>query len=144
MLFELTEFHIEAAIASVHATASRSEDTDWGKIVSLYVTLMTIRPSPVVALNRAIAIGQLDGPERGLREICAINDRNRLTNYPFYFAAIGEFELRSGQRDLAREHFLEARRFARNPMERQFLDQRITACERAPETTQYRSLDRGF
>src|SRR5262249_29794626 len=48
---ELTEYHVEAAIASVHASAKRTEDTDWGRIVSLYDTLMTIRPSPIVALN---------------------------------------------------------------------------------------------
>ena len=63
---ELTEYHVEAAIASVHAMAHRTEDTDWGKIVSLYDTLMRICPSPVVALNRAIAIAQHEGPKRGL------------------------------------------------------------------------------
>jgi RNA polymerase sigma-70 factor (ECF subfamily) len=125
----LSEFHVEAAIAGVHATTARTEDTDWNEIVSFYDTLMTIRPSPVVALNRAIAIGQRDGPERGVREICAIKGRDRLTNYPFYFAAIGEFELRTGRREPARQKFLEARSLARNPMERQFLDQRIAACE---------------
>jgi predicted RNA polymerase sigma factor len=62
---ELTEYHVEAAIASVHAMAHRTEETDWGKIVSLYDTLMTIRPSPAVALNRAIAIGQHEGPNAG-------------------------------------------------------------------------------
>ena len=59
---ELTEYHLEAAIAWVHTTAHRAEDTDWGTIVSLYDKLMAIRPSPVVALNRAIAIAQRDGP----------------------------------------------------------------------------------
>ena len=131
----LTEFHVEAAIASVHANASSMENTDWDKIVSLYDTLATIRPSPIVALNRAIAIGQRDGPEAGLREICAIANRDRLTNYPFYFAAIGELELCSGRRDIARERFLEARALARNPMERRFIDHRISACERG-ETPQ--------
>jgi RNA polymerase sigma-70 factor (ECF subfamily) len=53
---ELTEYHVEAAIASVHAMAWRAQDTDWGRIVSLYDTLIAIRPSPVVALNRAIAV----------------------------------------------------------------------------------------
>src|SRR5712692_4569031 len=57
---ELTEYHIEAAIASIHARASRTEDTDWAGIVALYDTLMTIHPSPVVALNRAIAVAQKD------------------------------------------------------------------------------------
>src|SRR5580693_3589675 len=69
---ELTEYHLEAAIAWAHAVAPRAEDTDWGLIVSLYDKLMAIRPSPVVALNRAIAIAQRNGPERGLEEIRAI------------------------------------------------------------------------
>jgi predicted RNA polymerase sigma factor len=76
---ELTEFHVESAIAAVHATAPRTVDTDWAKIVSLYDTLMTIRPSPVVALNRAIAIAERDGPERGLDAIPAIADGDRLS-----------------------------------------------------------------
>lgn len=127
---ELTEYHVEAAIASVHATAPRTEDTDWGKIVSLYDTLMTIRASPIVALNRAIAIAQKEGPERGLEEISAITDGDRLTRYPFYSAALGEFELRSGRPEIAREYFRTARVLARNPMERRFLDERVSACER--------------
>ena len=70
----ITEFHVEAAIASLHSRASTLEDTDWPMIVSLYDTLMTVRPSPVVALNRAIAVAQRDGAERGLAEIAAIAD----------------------------------------------------------------------
>ncbi len=128
---ELTEYHVEAAIASVHAMAYRTEDTDWGKIVSLYNTLMTIRPSPVVALNRAIAVAQHEGPERGLEEIRAINNSNRLATYPFYHAALGEFEFRSGRHETARKHFRQAVALARNPMERQFLEQRVGVCERA-------------
>jgi len=69
---ELTEYHVEAAIASVHARALSAEDTDWERIVALYDTLLAIRPSPVVALNRAIAIAQHQGPERGLEEIHSI------------------------------------------------------------------------
>jgi predicted RNA polymerase sigma factor len=128
---ELTEYHVEAAIAAVHAIACRTDDTNWEKIVSLYDTLMTIRPSPVVALNRAIAIAQHEGAERGLEEIRAIADRDRLATYPFYHAALGEFEFRSGRYGIAREHFRAALALARNPMERHFLVQRIGACERA-------------
>jgi RNA polymerase sigma factor (sigma-70 family) len=128
---DLTEYHVEAAIASVHAMAHRTEDTDWGKIVSLYNTLITIRPSPVVALNRAIAIAQHEGPQRGLEEIRIIADRNRLATYPFYHAALGEFEFHSGRYEIAREHFRAALALARNPMERQFLEQRIGASEHA-------------
>jgi RNA polymerase sigma factor (sigma-70 family) len=128
--FELTEYHVEAAIASIHARALRTEDTNWGAIVSMYDKLMMIRPSPIVALNRAIAIAQSEGPERGLEEIGHIADRDRLAAYPFYPAALGELELRRGRHEIAREHFRAARALARNPMERQFLDRRVSACER--------------
>jgi RNA polymerase sigma-70 factor (ECF subfamily) len=127
----LTAYHIEAAIASIHATAARIQDTDWATIVWLYDILMTKRPSPIVALNRAIAIAQVDGPERGLGEIRAIIDRDRLSIYPFYSAALGELELRLGRSEDAREHFRAALALTRSPMERRFIDQRIRACERS-------------
>jgi RNA polymerase sigma-70 factor (ECF subfamily) len=128
---ELTEYHVEAAIAWTHATADSAEKTNWAEIVSLYDTLLKIRPSPVIALNRAIAVGQHEGPRRALEEIGAIPDRERLVDYPFYFAALAEFNLRGGSREAAREHFQKALALARNPMERRFLGGRITACERA-------------
>ena len=128
---ELTEYHVEAAIAWVHATAHHAEETDWGTIVSLYDKLMAIRPSPVVALNRAIAIGQSEGPQRGLEEIRAIADSDRLSEYPFYHAALGEFEFQSGKLEKADEHFQSALSVARNPMERRFLEQRVAACQSA-------------
>jgi RNA polymerase sigma-70 factor (ECF subfamily) len=127
---ELTQYHLEAAIASLHACAPRTEETDWKAIVSLYDTLMTIRTSPIVALNRAIAVAQNEGPARGLDEIRAITDRDRLASYPFYSAALGELELRAGKHETAREHFRAALALARNPMERRFLDRRLGACDR--------------
>lgn len=126
---ELTDYHLEAAIASLHAMAHRAEDTDWATMVSLYDQLMAIRPSPVVALNRAIAVGQHEGAERGLEEIRSIADCHRLAAYPFYPAALGEFELRRGKLEAAREHFRAALSLARNPMEHRFLTQRVSACE---------------
>jgi RNA polymerase sigma factor (sigma-70 family) len=126
---QLTEYHVEAAIASVHAIAHRSEDTDWGTLVSLYDTLMKIRPSPVVALNRAIAVAQHEGPHRGLEEIHTIADLDLLAAYPFYSAAIGELEFRSGRYEAAREHFRAALALARNAMERRFFEQRVGACK---------------
>jgi RNA polymerase sigma-70 factor (ECF subfamily) len=125
----LSEYHVEAAIAAVHCAARGAEDTDWAAIVNLYDQLMKIRPSPVVALNRAIAVAQQEGPQRGLEEIHAINDSDRLSSYPFYAAALGELELRSGHREIARDHFRAAQALARNPMERRFLDRRALACE---------------
>lgn len=126
---ELSEYHVEAAIAAVHASAVGVEDTNWAQIVSLYDMLMTLRPSPVIALNRAIALAQRDGPERGLEEIHAIADQDRLTGYLFYHAALGELERRCQRADRAREHFRAALARARNPMERRFLEQRIEACD---------------
>jgi RNA polymerase sigma factor (sigma-70 family) len=125
---ELTEYHVESAIASIHARSLRAVDTDWEIIVSLYDTLIRIRPSPVVGLNRAIAISQLCGPERGLQEIQAVADVNRLAGYPFYFAALGELELRLQKYEPAREHFRAALALSRNPMERRFISQKIAAC----------------
>ncbi len=128
---ELTEYHVEAAIAWIHATADSAEKTQWQEIVSLYDMLLKIRPSPVVALNRAIAVGQSEGPSRGLEEINAIPDQERLAKYPFYFAALGEFDLRSGRYETAREQFQKAVTLARNAAERRFLEARITACQAA-------------
>ena len=128
---KLSEYHIEAALASVHASARSVEDTDWGKIISLYDTLTTLRPSPIVALNRAIAIAQRDGPACGLEEIQAIADLDRLKSYPFYPAALAELEFRLGHFAAARQHFAAARALARNPTERRFLDQRISACDQS-------------
>jgi len=125
---QLTEYHVEAAIAAVHGSAPRVQDTDWAQIVSLYDTLLTIRPSPVVALNRAIAVAQRDGPERGLEEIAAIADRGRLAERRVVERIVGELELRQGRGESARGHFRAAVGLARNSMERQFLEQRIEAC----------------
>ena len=126
---ELSEYHVEAAIAAVHAAAARTEETNWQAIVSLYDSLMAVSPSPIVALNRAVAVGQSEGPERGLAAIATISDRDRLATYPFYAAALGELELRRGRAAVAGEHFRAALALARNPMERRFLERRLEACE---------------
>jgi RNA polymerase sigma factor (sigma-70 family) len=126
---DVSEYHLEAAIAMVHARARRTEDTAWGTIVELYDSLLTLRPSPVVALNRAIAVAQHAGPEAGLQAIASMADRDRLARYPFYFAALGELELRRGRTDVARGHFEEAVRVARSAQEREFFTRRAQACE---------------
>ncbi|MBO9729893.1 MAG: sigma-70 family RNA polymerase sigma factor [Chitinophaga sp.] len=127
----VTKYHIEAAIACTHANAARSEDTDWQQIVLLYDMLLSVQPSPVIALNRAIAIAQLDGPERGLQEIGAIHDLHRLSIYPFYPATLGELECRRGNYLVAKMHFTQALLLARNPMECSFLQRRIASCVEA-------------
>src|SRR6185437_8882208 len=105
---ELSEYHIEAAIAAAHCEPARLEDTDWPRLVWLYDMLLEIRPSPVVALNRAIAIGYRDGAENGIAAIESIPQRERLSDYPFYPAALAELELRAGRIEKARVHFEEA------------------------------------
>jgi RNA polymerase sigma factor (sigma-70 family) len=124
---EISDYHLEAGIALVHASASSVGETRWDQIVSLYETLMTIRPSPVVELQRALALAELEGPERGLEAIRAIAAPKRLANYPFYFAALGELELRCGNAETARAHFRSALGVARNKLEREFLQGKLAA-----------------
>jgi predicted RNA polymerase sigma factor len=127
----MSEYHVEAAIAAVHCDAANERDTDWKQIVEFYEMLMRIHPSPIVALNRAIAIAYRDGPEQGLQEIQAISDIERLADYPFYFGALGELELRSGNAAVAAKHFGEAARKSRNAAEKEFFTRRVAACEEA-------------
>src|SRR5262245_49423541 len=126
----VTAYHVEAAIAAAHASAPSLEDTNWEAVVTLYDRLMAIAPSPVVALNRAIAIGQRDGPGPGLAALRAIADPDRLRRYPFYPAAIGELEFRLGNCTAARDHFSAAVALARNTAERRFLEKRARECVR--------------
>ena len=125
---EVSEYHIEAAIAAMHTGAPSADETDWASIVALYDVLLRLRPSPVVELNRAIAIAQIDGPELGLEALRAIGDAEKLAAYPFYPAALGELELRCGRLANAREHFRAAVALARNSSERRFLERRAEAC----------------
>jgi RNA polymerase sigma-70 factor (ECF subfamily) len=124
---DVSAYHVEAAIAVVHASARTFAETDWSAIVSLYDRLLTVAPSPVVALNRAIALGQLDS-ERGLRELSIIADADRLSAYPFYPAAFGDLELRRGNLEAACRHFSKALGLARNDAERRFLEKRLRSC----------------
>jgi RNA polymerase sigma factor (sigma-70 family) len=131
---ELTEYHVEAAIAATHCCAVRVEETDWGRIVWLYDRLMAIRPSPVIALNRAIAVAQHEGPERGLEEIHSIENSERIATYPFYAAAIGELEFRRGRGEVAGRYFRDALVLARSPMEKKFLERRAEESESAGQS----------
>jgi RNA polymerase sigma factor (sigma-70 family) len=124
----VSQYHIEAAIAACHAVPAVPAETDWRKIAELYDALIVVAPSPVVALNRAIAISQIGGPERGLAEIALIPNSERLADYPFYQAAIGELEFRCGRYVEARQHFHLAAALARNAAERGFLERRERAC----------------
>lgn len=126
---EVSGYHLQAAIASVHAEAPDLKETNWQKIIGLYDLLLKLDPSPVVALNRAIAVAEACGPERGLEELGALKVPKSFEHYPFYQAALGELNLRCGMTANARQHFQAALATARNGMERQFLAERARACE---------------
>ena len=91
----LTAFHVEAAIAAVHATAPSAATTPWPEIVALYDTLLCLAPSPIVGLNCAIALAEAEGPERGMAELAAL-DARALESYVFYHAALGQLSARAG------------------------------------------------
>lgn len=121
---DITPYHLEAAIAAVHAAARTSAETDWNAIIALYDRLMRIAPSAVVALNRAIAIAQRDGADAGIAAIGAIDDIERLAAYPFLHAALAELERRRGNGAAAAVHFERALGAARSDTERRFLERR--------------------
>jgi RNA polymerase sigma factor (sigma-70 family) len=130
---EFSELHLEAAIASIHSGAESYSDTNWDRIRELYDLLYRMKPTAIVGLNRAIAVGQAQGPERGLAELDAIPDAGKLREYPFYPAARGEFHRLAGRRDEARRCFETAVTLARNPAEARFLTRKLDACTlRAP------------
>jgi len=124
----LTRYHLEAAIAAHHALAADAGQTRWTEILHLYDQLLRLEPSPVVALNRAIALAQVEGPEAGLQALRAVPDSDRLAHYPFYPAALGELELRRGNLEEARLQLRAAHELARNDGERRFLLRRIAQC----------------
>ena len=126
---ELTPYHVEAAMAAVHAGAADLATTDWNAIVTLYDRLMEIAPSAVVALNRAIAIAQRDGPDRGIEAIEAIVDRDQIDAYPFLPAALGELERRRGNLVVSGTYFEQALRLARSDAERRYLQKRSLAAD---------------
>ncbi len=125
---EVSEFHLEAAIASMHSSAETYEKTDWSRIQQLYNLLYSIKPTPIVALNRAIAVGEARGPREGLAALQAIHPPPKLRDYPFYPAAQAEFLFRAGRREEARSSFKLALNLARNEAEARFLQRKLQAC----------------
>lgn len=125
------EMHVEAAIAAQHAVAQSVEATDWPAIVALYDRLAALRPSPVVALNRAVAVGFARGPVAGLAEVDAIESLGRLDDYLFLAATRADLLRRAGRRGEALPHYRRARELARNDPERRFFDRRLAECQTA-------------
>lgn len=120
-----TSYHLEAAIAACHAASSSSEATDWGRILHLYDTLMAGVPSPVVALNRAVALSHVAGPSAGLDAANLLVTDRSLRNYPMLPAILGELWHRAGSRDRAADAFRGALALPLTDPERRFLERRL-------------------
>lgn len=118
-------FALQAAIAAVHDGAASWDDTDWREIVALYDLLVSAWPSPVVALNRAVAIGMADGPAAGLSALEALRDEPSLAGYGYAAAARGAFHRRLGDTAAARAAYEEALLLTENAVERAFLEARL-------------------
>lgn len=119
-------FALMAAIAAVHAEAPSWEATDWPEIVALYDLLLVAWPSPVVALNRAVAVGIADGPEAGLRALDELATEPHLSTYNYLASARADFLRRLGRSDEARLAYEEALLLSENEVERAFLASRLT------------------
>ena len=122
---QLSEYHLEAYLASLHCMAPSYRETDWPQILNVYDQLYRLKPTPIVALNRAIAMVQVKGPQAGLDELDALKDEPKLEKYPFYPAARGEFYSLAGRHDEARECFKKALSLARSPAEVRFFEMKL-------------------
>jgi RNA polymerase sigma-70 factor, ECF subfamily len=118
-------YTLQAAIAAVHAEAESAAATDWRQIVALYNQLARIQPSPVVHLNRAVAIAERDGPAAGLTHIDALLEHGELANYYLAHSARAELYRRLGRTAEARASYEKALVLTRQEPERQFLQERI-------------------
>jgi RNA polymerase sigma-70 factor (ECF subfamily) len=118
-------YTLQAAIAAVHAEAASAEMTDWAQICALYAALLAMHPSPVVELNRAVAVAMHQGPEAGLALIDALLARGELRDYHLIHAARADLYRRLGRRSEARNAYEQARKFAKSAPEQRYLEKRL-------------------
>ena len=126
---ELSEYHLQAGIAACHCTAPDYESTDWPRILSLYDRLVEIDDSPVVALNRAVAVANVHGPTAGIESVEAIESRQPLNSYYLLYAVLGEFEKQLKNFHAAATHFRKALQLTELKSEQLFLSKRLQDCE---------------
>jgi RNA polymerase sigma-70 factor (ECF subfamily) len=115
---ELTRYHLEAGIACEHALATSLVTTNWARIVDLYDQLLQLVRSPIVALNRGLAIAELHGPLRGREALAESEHDDAVAHYPFLWGALADLEQRAGRLPEARAHYERAIALARNDAER--------------------------
>jgi len=118
-------FALQAAIAAVHCQAARAEDTDWPQIVRLYDILERLQPSPIVSLNRAVAVAMVDGPRPGLALIDALAATGELESYHLLHAARADLMRRIGSVEEAAKSYRRALELVTNDSERRFLERRL-------------------
>jgi RNA polymerase sigma-70 factor (ECF subfamily) len=123
-------YTVQAAIAAVHAEAPDTESTDWAEIVALYDVLLRIEPSPVIELNRAVAVAMRDGPAAGLALIDTILGRGELREYHLAHATRADFCRRLGRTRDASDSYKKALALTRQPSERRFLEGRLAGLEK--------------
>jgi RNA polymerase sigma-70 factor (ECF subfamily) len=129
-----SRFALMAAIAAVHAEAPSWDATDWREIVGLYDLLVAIWPSPVVALNRAVAVGFATGPEAGLAALNQLENNPLIATYPYLASSRADFLRRVGRRDDARLAYQEALLLTENQAERDFLAERLGQLDDSGQT----------
>ena len=114
-------YTLQAAIAAVHARARKAEDTDWGQIAALYGLLNQVTPSPVIELNRAVAVSMAQGPQAALPIVDALRSASVLENYHLLYGVRGDLLRKLGRHDEANEEFRKAAGLTRNAREKAFL-----------------------
>jgi RNA polymerase sigma-70 factor (ECF subfamily) len=124
-----SRYHLEASIAACHAVAPTFEDTDWDRIERLYQSLQTLTDSPVVALNRAVALAMTRGPEAALEFLDALTHDDVLRHYLPFHATVGELRRRSGDPVAAGHAFRRALTLPASEPERAFLTRKLVLCE---------------
>ena len=129
----LGPYTLQAAIAGCHARARSAEETDWKRIVALYDALVEITQSPVVELNRAVAVSMAFGPDQALEMVDALSDEPALRSYHLLPSVRGDLLEKLGRTDEARAEFERAASLAQNSRERELLLGRARACGREPE-----------
>lgn len=125
-------YQVQAAIAALHAEADTPDQTDWPQITALYCTLMSISPSPIVELNRAVAVAMAYGPERGLALIDSPEVAGALEQYRWLHSTRAELLRRLGRLDEATTAYRQALRLSENARERAFLNRRLAEMEVQP------------
>jgi RNA polymerase sigma factor (sigma-70 family) len=126
---EISEYHLQSVIAACHCTANDYASTDWAQILTLYDQLVKFDGSPVIALNRAVALAEARGPQAGIDAVRAIKDLKSLESYYLLHAVLGEFEWRLNHTQAAAAHFQKALELTDMKSEQAFLSKKLQSCE---------------